>query len=159
MADEKIISLDDINYAVYKIGEWENHYEINQIGLSNEIPVTENTVQHVKFSMEEIRNTKCNISDKTVNGFVAIALQLNSKLQDMDLDEVIDLEETEYNNILEELSKLELLSDDDSLSLDGEDYLIYKLEKDCHVTVSIPANDYTKKFFDNELKKIEDALD
>ena len=109
--------------------------------------------------MEEIRNTKFNISDKTVNGFVAIALQLNSKLQDMDLDEVIDLEETEYNNILEELSKLELLSDDDSLSLDGEDYLIYKLEKDCHVTVSIPANDYTKKFFDNELKKIEDALD
>lgn len=159
MADEKIISLDDINYAVYKIGEWENHYEINQIGLSNEIPVTENTVQHVKFSMEEIRNTKFNISDKTVNGFVAIALQLNSKLQDMDLDEVIDLEETEYKNILEELSKLELLSDDDSLSLDGEDYLIYKLEKDCHVTVSIPANDYTKKFFDNELKKIEDALD
>ena len=159
MADEKIISLDDINYAVYKIGEWENHYEINQIGLSNEIPVTENTVQHVKFSMEEIRNTKFNISDKTVNGFVAIALQLNSKLQDMDLDEVIDLEETEYNNILEELSKLELLSDDDSLSLDGEDYLIYKLEKDCHVTISIPANDYTKKFFDNELKKIEDALD
>ena len=159
MADEKIISLDDINYAVYKIGEWENHYEINQIGLSNEIPVTENTVQHVKFYMEEIRNTKFKISDKTVNGFVAIALQLNSKLQDMDLDEVIDLEETEYNNILEELSKLELLSDDDSLSLDGEDYLIYKLEKDCHVTVSIPANDYTKKFFDNELKKIEDALD
>ena len=159
MADEKIISLDDINYAVYKIGEWENHYEINQIGLSNEIPVTENTVQHVKFSMEEIRNTKFNISDKTVNGFVAIALQLNSKLQDMDLDEVVDLEETEYKNILEELSKLELLSDDDSLSLDGEDYLIYKLEKDCHVTVSIPANDYTKKFFDNELKKIEDALD
>ncbi len=159
MADEKIISLDDINYAVYKIGEWENHYEINQIGLSNEIPVTENTVQHVKFSMEEIRNTKFNISDKTVNGFVAIALQLNSKLQDMDLDEVVDLEETEYNNILEELAKLELLSDDDSLSLDGEDYLIYKLEKDCHVTVSIPANDYTKKFFDNELKKIEDALD
>ena len=159
MADEKIISLDDINYAVYKIGEWENHYEINQIGLSNEIPVTKNTVQHVKFSMEEIRNTKFNISDKTVNGFVAIALQLNSKLQDMDLDEVIGLEETEYNNILEELSKLELLSDDDSLSLDGEDYLIYKLEKDCHVTVSIPANEYTKKFFDNELKKIEDALD
>lgn len=159
MADEKIISLDDINYAVYKIGEWENHYEINQIGLSNEIPVTKNTVDHVKFSMEEIRNTKFNISDKTVNGFVAIALQLNSKLQDMNLDEVVDLEETEYNNILEELSKLELLSDDDSLSLDGEDYLIYKLEKDCHVTVSIPANDYTKKFFDNELKKIEDALD
>lgn len=159
MADEKIINLDDINYAVYRIGEWKNHYEINQIGLSNEVPVTKNTVMHVKFSMDEIRNSKFDISDQSVNGFVAIALQLNSKLQDMDLKEVIELEEKEYNNILEELDALDLLNDEDSLPLDGEEYLIYKLEKDCHVTVSIPANEYTKKYFDNEVKKIEDALD
>ena len=38
-------------------------------------------------------------------------------------------------------------------------YLIYKLEKDCHVTTSIPANDFTKKFYQDELKRIEDALD
>ena len=159
MADEKIINLDDINYAVYRIGEWKNHYEINQIGLSNEVPATKNTVMHVKFSMDEIRNSKFDISDKTVNGFVAIALQLNSKLQEMDLDEVIELEEKEYNDILEELDNLDLLNDEDSLPLDGEDYLIFKLEKDCHVTISIPANDFTKNHFENEVKKIEDALD
>jgi len=159
MADEKIINLDDINYAVYRIGEWKNHYEINQIGLSNEVPATKNTVMHVKFSMDEIRNSKFDISDKTVNGFVAIALQLNSKLQEMDLDEVIELEEKEYENILEELDNLDLLNDEDSLPLDGEDYLIFKLEKDCHVTISIPANDFTKNHFENEVKKIEDALD
>ena len=159
MADEKIINLDDINYAVYKVGDWKNHYEINQIGLSREIPVTKNTVTHIKFSMDEIRNSRFEISDKTVNGFVAIALQLNPKVQEMELDEAIELEETEFNNIMEELEGLDLLSDDDTLSLDTEDYLIYKLEKDCHVTTSIPANDFTKEYFQNELKKIEDALD
>ena len=71
MADEEIINLDDINYAVYKIGEWKNHYEINQIGLSREIPVTKNTIDHIKFSMDEIRNSQFSLSDKTVNGFVA----------------------------------------------------------------------------------------
>lgn len=159
MADEKIINLDDINYAVYKIGDWKNHYEINQIGLSREIPVTKNTVTHIKFSMDEIRNSRFEISDKTVNGFVAIALQLNPKVQEMKLDEAIELEETEFNNIMTELEELELLSDEDTLSLDTTDYLIYKLEKDCHVTTSIPANDFTKEYFQNELKKIEDALD
>lgn len=159
MADEKIINLDDINYAVYKVGDWKNHYEINQIGLSREIPVTKNTVTHVKFSMDEIRNSRFEISDKTVNGFVAIAMQLNPKVQEMELNEVIELEEKEFNNIMGELEELKLLSDEDTLSLETEDYLIYKLEKDCHVTTSIPANDFTKKYFQDELKKIEDALD
>ena len=63
MADEKIINLDDINYAVYKIGEWKNNYEINQIGLSKEIPVTKNTITHIKFSMDEIRASQFSISD------------------------------------------------------------------------------------------------
>ena len=36
---------------------------------------------------------------------------------------------------------------------------IYKLEKDCHVTTSTPANEFTQKFYESELKKIEDALD
>ena len=43
MDSEEIIRIDDINYAIYKIGEWKNDYEINQIGLSKEIPVTKNT--------------------------------------------------------------------------------------------------------------------
>ena len=159
MADEEIINLDDINYAVYKIGEWKNHYEINQIGLSREIPVTKNTITHIKFSMDEIRNSQFSLSDKTVNGFVAIAMQLNPKVQEMELDDVIELEENEYKNILSELDGLDVLSDDESIPLDGEEYLIYKLEKDCHVTTSTPANEFTQKFYEAELKKIEDALD
>lgn len=159
MADEEIINLDDINYAVYKIGEWKNHYEINQIGLSREIPVTKNTITHIKFSMDEIRNSQFSLSDKKVNGFVAIAMQLNPKVQEMELDEVIELEKTEYQNILSELDGLEVLSDEDTIPLESDEYLIYKLEKDCHVTTSTPANEFTQKFYESELKKIEDALD
>ncbi len=159
MSDDKVINLDDINYAVYKIGEWKNHYEINQIGLSREIPVTKNTIDHIKFSMEEIRNTEFSISDRKVNGFVAIAMQLSSVVQEMELDDVVDLEEKEYQNILEELENLDVLSDEDSIPLETDEYLIYKLEKDCHVTTSIPANEFTKQFYKDELKKIEEALD
>ena len=159
MVDEKNINVNDINYAVYKIGDWKNSYEINQIGLSSEIPATKNTIDHVKFSMEEIRNTEFSISDKKVNGFVAIAMQLNPKVQEMELDDVVSLEAEEYDNILSELDNLELLEDDSTIPLDGEEYLLYKLQKECHVTTSTPANDFTKKFYENELKKIEDALD
>ena len=159
MAEDEIIKVDDINYAVYKIGEWKNHYEINQIGLSNEIPVTKSTITHIKFSMDEIRNSQFSISDKTVNGFVAIAMQLNPTVQKMDLEDAIKLEETEYQNILDELENLDVLDDDGTINLETEDYLIFKLEKDCHVTTSIPANEFTKKHYQDELKKIEDALD
>ena len=159
MSDDKSINLDDINYAVYKIGDWKNHYEINQIGLSHEIPVTKNTVTHIKFSMDEIRNSEFSVPDMKVNGFVAIAIQLNPKVQQMEVKDIVKLEEEEYQNILSELDNLELLDDGESIPLEGEDYLIYKLEKDCHVTTSIPANEFTQKFYEAELKKIEDALD
>ena len=157
MADNKI-QVNDINYVIYKIGSWKNHYEINQIGLSKELPLSKNTITHVKFSMDEIRASKFEISDKTVNGFVAIALQLNSKVQEMDLDDVIKLEEEEFANILNELDDLELLDDDSEVSLESEDYLIYKIEKEHHVTNSIPANEFTRKFYLEEMKRIEDAL-
>ena len=152
MAKPEIINFDNINYAIYKVGTWKNHYEINQIGLSREIPVTNATLHHVKLSMEEIRKSEFDIDNKTVNGFVAIALQLNPKIQKM------DLEQKEYESILEELDNLELLSDDGSVSLDTEDYLIFKLEKECHVTNSIPANLHTKKYYVDELKRIEKSL-
>lgn len=158
MADDKKINVDDINYAVYKIGNWKNDYEINQIGLSKEIPVTKPTVTHIKFSMDEIRNAQFDISDKTVNGFVAIAFQLSPKVQDMELDDVIDLEQEEFDKICEELDNLELLSDDLTIDLDDESYLIYKLEKECHVTQSIPANEHTKKYYEAEMKRIDDAV-
>lgn len=32
MAKPEIINFDNINYAIYKVGTWKNHYEINQIG-------------------------------------------------------------------------------------------------------------------------------
>jgi hypothetical protein len=159
MEDEKTVNIDDINYAIYKIGQWENHYEINQIGLSNEIPVTKNTITHIKFSMDEIRSSEFSISDLKVNGFVAIAMQLNPKVQEMELEDVVELEEKEYQNILSELENLDVLGDEVSIPLESEEYLIYKLEKDCHVTTSIPANEFTKKHYQDELKKIEDALD
>ncbi len=159
MVNEDIVKVNDINYAIYKIGKWENDYEINQIGLSREIPVSEPTVFHVKFSMEEIRNTKFDMSDKKVNGFVAIAEQLNPKIQEMDLDEVIELEEKEYQNILKELDNLELLDNDETIPLDTEDYLIYKLEKEHHLTKSFPANEFTRQFYIDELKRIKEALD
>ena len=159
MEDKKTINTDDINYAVYKIGSWKNDYEINQIGLSREIPATKNTIDHVKFSMDEIRASQFSISDMTVNGFVAIAIQLNPKVAEMKLEDAVELEKREYENILSELESLEVLSDDTSIPLENEEYLIYKLEKDCHVTTSLPANEFTKKFYNDELKRIEDALD
>ena len=159
MDDNEMINVNDMNYAIYKVGDWKNDYKINQIGLSSEIPVTKSTVIHVKYSMEEIRNSEFNYSDKTVNGFVAIALQLSPDLQDLNPDEVIKMEGEEYENILEELDGLELLNEEDSIPLNGEDYLIYKLERDCHVTKSTPVNEFKRQFYLNEMKKIEEALD
>lgn len=158
MSEEKKFNVDDINYAVYKIGDWKNNYEINQIGLSHEIPVTKPTITHVKLSMDEIRKSEFDISDKTVNGFVAIALQINPKVQDMQLDDVIDLEQKEFDLINEELDNLELLTGDLTIDVDDENYLIYKLEKECHVTIAIPINEHTKEFYKNEMKRIDDAV-
>ncbi len=158
MVDDKKISVNDINYAIYKIGSWKNKYEINQIGLSSEIPVTKPTINHIKLSMDEIRKSEFNISKKTVNGFVAIAYEINPKIQEMDLDEVIKLEEIEYENILVELDNLKLLDDDFVIDLNDENYLIYNLIKECHVTNSIPANEHTKKFYEKEMKRIDDAV-
>ena len=158
MSEDNKINVNDINYAVYKIGNWKNEYEINQIGLSKEIPVTKPTITHIKFSMDEIRKSQFDISNKTVNGFVAIAFQLNPKIQEMDLEDVIELEQKEFDNIIDELDNLELLDDNSTIDLDDENYLIYKLEKECHVTTSIPANEHTKKYYEDEMKRIDDAV-
>ena len=156
--DTKEVKFDDINYAVYRIGKWDNEYQINQIGISDEIPVNQTTLDHVKLSMDEIRRAEFEIGDTTVNGFVAIAFQLNPKIQKMDLKEAIELEQKEYDSIIEELENLELESDDKSISLDDENYLVYKLEKECHVTKSVPANEHTLKHHAEEIKRIEDSI-
>ncbi len=154
----EIVKFDDINYAIYKIGEWENDYQINQIGISDEIPVNQNTLDHVKLSMDEIRRAEFEIDDTTVNGFVAIAYQLNPKIQEMDLNKAVELEQKEYDSIIEELDKIELEPDDEFIELDDENYLVYKLEKECHVTKSIPANEHTLKHHTEEVKRIEDSI-
>ena len=158
MSEDNKIDVNDINYAIYRLGNWKNNYEINQIGLSKEIPVTEPTIAHIKFSMDEIRKSQFDISNRTVNGFVAIAFQINPKIQQMDLDDVIKMEEKEFNNILDELDNLELLDEDSTIDLDDENYLVYKLEKECHMTISIPANEHTKKYYEEEMKRIDDAV-
>ena len=158
MSENNKIDVNDINYAVYKLGNWKNDYEINQIGLSKEIPITEPTIKHIKFSMDEIRKSQFDISNKTVNGFVAIAFQINPKIQQMDLDDVIEMEQKEFDNILDELDNLELLDEDSTIDLDDENYLVYKLEKECHMTISIPANEHTKKYYEDEMKRIDDAV-
>ena len=158
MSEDNKIDVNDINYAIYRLGNWKNDYEINQIGLSKEIPVTEPTITHIKFSMDEIRKSQFDISNRTVNGFVAIAFQINPKIQQMDLDDVIKMEEKEFNNILDELDNLELLDEDSTIDLDDENYLVYKLEKECHMTISIPANEHTKKYYEEEMKRIDDAV-
>ena len=53
---------------------------------------------------------------------------------------------------------MELLDEDDTVPLENDEYLIYKLQKECHVTTATPANDFTREFHAKELKKIEDAL-
>lgn len=158
MSEDNKIDVNDINYAIYRLGNWKNNYEINQIGLSKEIPVTEPTITHIKFSMDEIRKSQFDISNRTVNGFVAIAFQINPKIQQMDLGDVIKMEEKEFNNILDELDNLELLDEDSTIDLDDENYLVYKLEKECHMTISIPANEHTKKYYEEEMKRIDDAV-
>ena len=65
----------------------------------------------------------------------------------------------EYQNILSELDGLDVLGDEDTVSLENDEYLIYKLEKNHHLTTSTPANEFTEKFYQAEIKRIEDALD
>ena len=110
-----------------------------------------------QMSMEEIRRAEFETPDKKVNGFIVIAMQLNPKVKDMEMDDLIELEEKEYKNILEELNGLELLADDESIPLDGEEYLIYKLEKEHHLTKSTPANEFTRQYSIEELRRITDA--
>ena len=92
MAEEKEIRCDNINYAVYKIDDWENDYEINIIGTAREKPVTEPTLNHMLKQMDHIRVSVFEIGEKEVNGMIGLAMQLNQAIQKRDLDELIELE-------------------------------------------------------------------
>jgi len=162
MADKKsvdssniMISFSDVNYAIYKLGAWKNSYKINLIGISSEIPVTEATKEHVLGNMNEIRNSKFELGEIEVNGIVGLSIQLNPKLQKEDINKIISEEEEEYKNIVEEINNLELETSDGSIELENDKFLIYKLEKDHHITVAKPANDKTLKHHAEEIMRLK----
>ena len=153
--NKTIISFNDINYAIYRIGNWKNKYEINLIGTSNEIPVTENTKEHVLANMNEIRKSKFEIGEKEVNGIVGLSSQLNPILKGRDIDEIVAEEEIEYGNIVNEINSLKLEDSNDSIELENDKFLIYKLEKDHHITVAKPANGLTMKHHADEIARLK----
>ena len=94
--------------------------------------------------MEQIRKSEFEIEGVTVNGLVALPRQMSLDLQKRPLNDLIAQEETEYNNILDEINNLELLDDDEDIDLTGDEYLIYKLMVEKHsITTPKPANQYT----------------
>ena len=151
-----MVSFNDVNYAIYKIGNWKNKYKINLIGISDEIPVTESTKDHVLGNMKEIRNSIFEMNDEKVNGIVGLSIQLNPLLKKRNLKDIIAEEEKEYKNIVKEIDELELEDPNDSILLENNKFLIYKLEKDHHVTVAKPANSLTLKHHAEEIVKLKE---
>ncbi|KZX14358.1 hypothetical protein [Methanobrevibacter curvatus] len=151
---EEKIKFNDLNYAIYKIGSWKNSYEVNLIGNSNEIPQSQVTKNHVEMSMTEIRKSSFEIENKVVNGIVALGYQLNPNLKKIAIDDLIKKEEEEYNNIIEELESLKLEDNEKTIDLNENDYLIYKLEKDHHVTIAKPTNEFTQAHHLKEIEKL-----
>ncbi|MDR1721754.1 MAG: hypothetical protein LBR24_01745 [Methanobrevibacter sp.] len=150
------IGFDDINYAVYKIGNWAKEYRVNLIGKANEIPVTQVTVDHVSMSMEEIRKSVFEVGGEELNGILALSLQLDPALTNIPLTDLIAIEEEEYKDIVKELKNLVLEDEKKTVPLENDDYLIYKLEKDHHVTIAKPANSFTEKHHQEEIEKLKE---
>ena len=88
MSNENEIKCDNINYAVYRIGNWENEYEINILGTSSEIPVTKPTLEHMVKQMDHIRASVFEIGGKEVNGMIGLAMQFNPSFASRDIEYV-----------------------------------------------------------------------
>ncbi|MDR2545574.1 MAG: hypothetical protein LBD03_08615 [Methanobrevibacter sp.] len=149
------IKFSDINYSIYKIGSWNNSYKINLIGKSNEIPVTKSTVDHVLLSMNEIRKSNFEVDGENINGILALSTQLNSELKETPIKELIAIENDEYKNIVDEINELKLETPEKSVKLDNDQYLIYKLEKEHHITIAKPANKFTENYHVEEIEKLK----
>ena len=156
MAEEKEIKCDNINYAVYKIGNWKNDYEINIIGTASEIPVTKPTLEHMLKQMDHIRTSVFEIGGKEVNGMIGLAMQFNPSFASRDIDELIELEEKEFNSIMDELNSAELKTAEDTIALDTDEYVIYKLEYDGHTLSPKPYNEYAKRHQMEEIKRLKE---
>ncbi|MDR3291821.1 MAG: hypothetical protein LBT10_06710 [Methanobrevibacter sp.] len=150
------IKFDDINYSIYKLGFWKNEYKINLTGKSKEIPVTKPSIDHVLLSMEEMRKSSFEVDGKNVNGMLALSLQLDNKFKNTPIDDLIAIEEEEYKNIVTEIDELKLESPEKSVKLDNNQYLIYKLEKKCHVTMAKPANKFTEDYHIKEIERLKE---
>ena len=156
MAEEKEIRCDNINYAVYRIGNWKNDYEINILGTASEIPVTKPTLEHMVKQMDHIRASVFEIGGKEVNGMIGLSMQFNKSFASRDIDELIDLEEKEFKNIMDELNSVELKKADDTIDLDTDEFVIYKLEYDGHTLSPKPYNDYAKRHQMEEIKRLKE---
>ncbi|WP_297979282.1 hypothetical protein [uncultured Methanobrevibacter sp.] len=155
MADETKIKCDNINYAVYDIADWKNDYVINILGTARELPVTKPTLDHMLKQMDHIRVSVFEIGDKEVNGMIGLAMQFNPALLSRDLDELIALEEKEFEMIMDELNNLELKEADDEIELDTDEYVIYKLEYEGHSLSPKPYNDYAKEHHKQEVERLK----
>lgn len=150
------ISATNINFAIYNIADWENEYKINILGTSRELPVTKVTKDHMLKNMEQIRLSEFELGSKTVNGMVALAMQLNPEIAKENIDDLVKLEEKEFEMIINELDKIELKENSEFIDLNSDEFLIYKLEYDGHMLVSKPANDYTQKHHIEEIKRLKE---
>ncbi|MDR2873749.1 MAG: hypothetical protein LBV42_03270 [Methanobrevibacter sp.] len=155
MSKDKEIKFDDINYAIYKIGSWNNDYKINLIGKSNEIPITKPTIDHVILSMKEIRKSNFKLKGENLNGILALVIQLNNELKTTPIKELIAIEKKEYDSIMGELNDLKLEDPKKSINLDNQEYLIYKLEKKHHITSAKPVSKFTEKHHLQEIEKLK----
>ncbi|MBE6512550.1 MAG: hypothetical protein E7Z75_05365 [Methanobrevibacter olleyae] len=156
MAEDKEIKCDNINYAVYKIGDWKNDYEINIIGTASEIPVTKPTLEHMLKQMDHIRTSVFEIGVKEVNGMIGLAMQFNPSFASRDIDELIELEDKEFKNIMDELNSVELKDAEDTIALDTDEFVIYKLEYDGHTLSPKPYNEYAKRHQMEEIKRLKE---
>ena len=67
MADDEMINVDDINYAIYRIGEWENDYEINQIDcqMKSLLLKTQSSILNYPWMKSEALNFQYPIKQST----------------------------------------------------------------------------------------------
>jgi hypothetical protein len=58
-------------------------------------------------------------------------------------------------NIVDEINSLELENSNGFVKLENDKFLIYKLEKDHHITVAKPANGLTMKHHAEEIQRLK----
>lgn len=156
--DKNEIKFGNMDYSIYTIGDWDNEYKLNVTGRSKEIPASNPTKKHVLYQMKQIRNAVFDWKNVEVNGMVGLGLQFNKELRDLPVNELIELEKKEYENICEEIENLKLKDDNESIKLENDTYLIYKLEMEHDGMKPSPANSFTEEFHKKEIEELKGKL-